>query len=64
VTATNLLIGVLVLGLVIWQQLIPRRVRSSMRIVLVLAVIGLIQTGQYLQSRTSMPFSSLRSWAA
>jgi hypothetical protein len=51
VTATNLLIGVLVLGLVIWRQLIPRRVRSNMRIVLVLAVIGLIQTGQYLQGR-------------
>jgi hypothetical protein len=51
VTATNLLIGVLVLGLVIWRQLIPRRVRSNVRIVLVLAVIGLIQTGQYLQGR-------------
>jgi hypothetical protein len=51
VTATNLLIGVLVLGLVIWRQLIPRRVRSNTRIVLVLAVIGLIQTGQYLQGR-------------
>ena len=50
-TATNLLIGVLVLGLVIWRQLIPRRVRSNVRIVLVLAVIGLIQTGQYLQGR-------------
>ena len=50
-TATNLLIGVLVLGLVIWRQLIPRRVRSNMRIVLVLAVIGLIQTGQYLNGR-------------
>lgn len=50
-TATNLLIGALVLGLVIWRQLIPRRVRSNMRIVLVLAVIGLIQTGQYLQGR-------------
>ena len=47
----SLLIGVLVLGLVIWRQLIPRRVRSNMRIVLVLAVIGLIQTGQYLHGR-------------
>ena len=50
-TAASLLIGVLVLGLVIWRQLIPRRVRSNMRIVLVLAVIGLIQTGQYLHGR-------------
>jgi len=51
VTAANLLIGVLVLGLVIYRQLIPRRVRSNTRIVLVLAVIGLIQTGQYLNGR-------------
>jgi hypothetical protein len=51
VTATNLLIGVLVLGLVIWRQLIPRRVRSNTRLVLVFAVIGLIQTGQYLHGR-------------
>jgi hypothetical protein len=51
VTAANLLIGVLVLGLVIYRQLIPRRVRSNMRIVLVLAVIGLIETGQYLNGR-------------
>ena len=49
--AASLFIGVLVLGLVIWRQLIPRRVRSNMRIVLVLAVIGLIQTGQYLHGR-------------
>jgi len=51
VNAASLFIGVLVLGLVIWRQLIPRRVRSNMRIVLVLAVIGLIQTGQYLHGR-------------
>ena len=35
-----------------------------MRIVLILAVIGLIETGQYLKGRTSMPLSSPRSWAA
>ena len=63
-TAANLLIGVLVLGLVIYRQLIPRRVRSNMRIVLVLAVIGLIETGQFLNGRTSMPRLSLKSWAA
>ena len=50
-TAANLLIGVLVLGLVIYRQLIPRRVRSNMRIVLILAVIGLIETGRYLNGR-------------
>jgi hypothetical protein len=51
VTAANLLIGVLVLSLVIYRQLIPRRVRSNMRIVLILAVIGLIETGRYLNGR-------------
>jgi phage-related baseplate assembly protein len=38
VTAVNLLIGFLVLGLVIFRQLIRRRVRSNRRIVLILAV--------------------------
>ena len=50
-TAASLVIGILVLGLVIYRQLIPRRVRSNMRIVLVLAVIGLIETVQYLNGR-------------
>ena len=50
-TAADLVIGILVLGLVIYRQLIPRRVKSNMRIVLVLAVIGLIETGQYLNGR-------------
>ena len=50
-TAANLVIGILVLGLVIYRQLIPRRVKSNMRIVLILAVIGLIETGQYLHGR-------------
>ncbi len=45
------MIGILVLGLVIYRQLIPRRVKSNMRIVLILAVIGLIETGQYLHGR-------------
>jgi hypothetical protein len=51
VTAADLVIGILVLGLVIYRQLIPRRVKSNMRIVLILAVIGLIETGQYLKGR-------------
>jgi hypothetical protein len=51
VTAASLVIGILVLGLVIYRQLIPRRVKSNMRIVLILAVIGLIETGQYLNGR-------------
>ena len=38
-------------SLVIYRQLIPRRIKSNMRIVLILAVIGLIETGQYLHGR-------------
>jgi hypothetical protein len=51
VTAASLVIGILVLGLLIYRQLIPRRVKSNTRIVLILAVIGLIETGQYLNGR-------------
>lgn len=50
-TAASLVIGILVLGLVIYRQLIPRRVKSNMRIVLILAVIGVIETAQYFHGR-------------
>lgn len=48
-TAANLLIGVLALGLVIYRQLIPRRVRSNWRIALILGALGL--TVQYFKGR-------------
>ena len=48
-TAANLLIGVLALGLVIYRQLIPRRVRSNWRIALILGARGL--TVQYFKGR-------------
>lgn len=50
-TAANLVVGILVLGLVIYRQLIPRRVRSSMRIPVILAVIGLVQTYQFFRAQ-------------
>jgi hypothetical protein len=43
----DLVIGFLVLGLLIYRQLMPRR--ASFRIVLVLGVIGLVETTQFLQ---------------
>jgi hypothetical protein len=49
VTAANLVIGLLVLGLVIYRQVVPRPVRSNMRIVAILAVIGVVQTYQFLK---------------
>ncbi len=50
-TAANLVIGLLVLGLVIYRQVIPRPVRSNMRIVAILGVIGAIQAYQFLKGQ-------------
>ena len=50
-TAANLVIGLLVLGLVIYRQVIPRQVKSNMRIVAILAVIGIVQTYQFLKGQ-------------
>jgi hypothetical protein len=48
-TVTELLIGVVVLGLLVYRNLIPRPVRqSNQRLYLVLGVIGLVETVQYL----------------
>jgi len=44
-----LVIGVAVLGLLIYRQLRSRPVRGNQRIVLILVVVGVIETAQYLQ---------------
>ena len=49
-TSANLVTGLAVLGLVIYRQLIPRQVKSNMRIPLILAVIGLIQVVRLLDA--------------
>ena len=47
---TELALGVVVLGLLIYRQLVPRRVSSSsLRIMLILGVIGVIELVQFLQ---------------
>jgi hypothetical protein len=48
VNVTSLLLGVAVLGLVVYRQLTPRQVKSGFRVPLVLAVIGLVQLMPYL----------------
>jgi len=48
-TLTYLVIGVAVLGLLIYRQLVPRPVRGNQRVVLILGVIGLVEAVQYLQ---------------
>jgi hypothetical protein len=45
-----LVIGVAVLGLLIYRQLRARPVRGNQRIVLVLVIIGLIEAVQYIQN--------------
>jgi hypothetical protein len=50
-TITNLLIGLLVLGFVLYRQLQPRPVRDNMRLPLILGVIGVVELVQYLQHR-------------
>lgn len=48
-TATNLLIGLAVLVLILVRQMQVRPVRASMRLPLILAVIGVIQLTQFFQ---------------
>ena len=50
-TITNLLIGLLVLGFVLYRQLQPRPIRDNMRLPLILGVIGVVELVQYLQHR-------------
>jgi hypothetical protein len=50
-TITNLLIGLLVLGFVLYRQLQPRPVRDNMRLPLILGVVGVVELVQYLQHR-------------
>lgn len=45
----SLVIGIAVLGLVIYRQLRLRPVRSNLRVMLILAVIGVVEVAQYLK---------------
>jgi hypothetical protein len=51
VTAADLVIGLLVLGLVIYRQVIARPVKSNMRLPLILGVIGVVETYQFLKGQ-------------
>lgn len=50
-TALELIIGVAVLGLLIYRQLVARPVRGNQRLLLILAVIGLVETAGFLQQK-------------
>jgi hypothetical protein len=60
-TAVNLLIGLAVLALLVYRQLQVRPVRASFRLPLILAVIGVIQLGQFLKNdhHTGTVFAAL-----
>jgi hypothetical protein len=53
-TVLNLVIGVAVLGLLIYRQLQARPVRGNQRLVLVLTVIGVILAVQYIEKLHSL----------
>jgi len=54
-TVPDLVIGLLVLGLLVFRQLQPRPVRGSQRLLLILLVVGLVETTYYLQRAHAGP---------
>jgi len=50
--AVNLVIGLAVLGFILYRQMQPRPVRANMRLPLILAIIGIIQLIDFLQHGT------------
>jgi hypothetical protein len=54
-TVVNLVIGLAVLGFILYRQMQVRPVKASMRLPLILAVIGVIELGQFLQHHKHGP---------
>jgi hypothetical protein len=48
-TVTELVIGVVILGLLVFRQLQARPLRANQRLLLILLVLGVVETWQYLQ---------------
>ena len=48
-TVTELVIGVLILGLLVFRQLQARPLRANQRLLLILLVLGVVETWQYLE---------------
>lgn len=48
-TVLDLVVGLAVLGLLVWRQLQSRPVRGNQRLLLILLVVGLLETSTYLQ---------------
>jgi hypothetical protein len=54
-TLLYLVIGVAVLGLLIYRQLVARPVQGNQRLLLILVIIGVIEAVQYLQKLHAGP---------
>lgn len=52
-SALNIVIAIAVLGLIIYRQVRPRPLRSTLRLPLLLAVIGLVELSSYLKTQHS-----------
>jgi len=48
-TVLDLVVGLVILGLLVYRQLQSRPVRGNQRLLLILGVVGLIETSAYLQ---------------
>jgi hypothetical protein len=49
--ATNLVLGIVILGLLIWRQLIARPVREGFRVPLILGIIGVVELVSFLKGK-------------
>jgi hypothetical protein len=50
-TLTYLVLGVAVLGLLIYRQLVARPVQGNQRLMLILGLVGLVETAQFFQKQ-------------
>jgi hypothetical protein len=48
---TNLVLGIVVLGLLIWRQLVARPVRDGYRVPLILGIIGVVELISFLNGK-------------
>lgn len=48
---TDLLLGIAVLGLLIWRQIVARPVRDSYRVPLILGIIGVVELVSFLKGK-------------
>jgi hypothetical protein len=50
-TVTNVVLGIAILGLIIYRQMVTRPVRDNFRVPLILAIIGIIELVNFLKGK-------------